>query len=373
MANNKDYYETLGVSKNATKDEIKSAYRKLAMKYHPDRNKEPGAEKKFMEIQEAYDILKDDEKRKTYDQFGSAAFEQGGFGANGANPFSQGFGFSGFDDLFSQFMGGGRTNRSTQNRTYNGDDVLFTKTISFMDAINGTKAKVPYSYEKTCSSCHGNGAKNGNDFSTCPHCNGSGVLKTQARTVFGVFESNQTCNFCNGTGKIIKNKCPDCNGNGFNKVREDLNIEIPAGINSGQQIRVSQKGGRGVNGGHNGDLYIEIKVSPHQFFKRDGNDIHLVVPIDFIDAALGTTINVPTVYKDSLSLKVPEGVQPGTVLKMRGCGVKHFKTGIPGDQYVHLDIKTPTKINKNQKELLQKLKLYDNNFYYDKFTKSFKK
>lgn len=381
MPENKDYYAVLGVPKTATKDEIKSAYRKLAMKYHPDRNKEPGAEKKFMEIQEAYDVLKDDEKRKTYDQFGSAAFEQGGFGTNNGNPFGAGgfgFNFNGDDlnDIFSQFMGGGRRRSSRNSGPQKGDDLAYKIKISFMDAINGKKVTLPnYTYEKSCNSCNGTGAKNGTDFVTCPHCNGTGRIRSQSRSIFGIFESEEQCPYCNGTGKMINNKCPDCNGSGYIKVKEDLLVNIPAGINNGQQIKIKEKGGRGLNGGPNGDLYIEINVAPHQTFTRQGNDIHISIPIDFVDAALGIVVNVPTVYENSVELKIPAGVQPENILRMKGMGVKDLRTGNPGDQYVHLKIMTPTNLNKNQKEYLKKFKEEesDNDNIFKKFMKNFKK
>ena len=379
MAENKrDYYEVLGVSKTATKEEIKSAYRKLAKEYHPDNNKSPDAEKKFMEIQEAYDVLKDDQKRKTYDQFGHAAFEQGGFGPNNGNPFgnSSGFGFD-FDgdlgDIFSQFMGGGRRRRNPEG-PIKGNDVSLRIKISFMDAILGRSVTIPgFQYYKSCHLCNGTGAKNGNDFVTCPHCNGSGRIKKQVRTLFGIMESEQACPYCNGTGKMIRNKCPDCNGNGYVKVKEDLLVKIPAGINNGQQIKVKEKGDRGINGGPNGDLYVEVIVQEHNIFKRDGNDIHIEIPLDIVDAALGTTIDIPTVYKESVSLKIPAGIQNDNVLRLKGEGVKDLRSGVPGDQFVHVNIKTPTMLNKKQRELLEAFRKEETDNVFKRFIKSFKK
>lgn len=378
MADKKDYYETLGISRTATKDEIKSAYRKLAMKYHPDRNKEPGAEKKFMEIQEAYDVLYDDQKRKTFDQFGSAAFDQNG-GMNGQNPFQGGFssgGFGDFGDIFSQMFGGagGGSRRSGSTGPTRGDDTLMRVKIGFLDAILGKKITIAVSYDKLCDTCHGTGAKSSSDIQTCSHCGGTGRVLTTRSTLFGTMQSESECPYCHGTGKIIANKCPDCGGSGYKRVKENITIDIPAGINAGQQIRVKNKGLKGNNGGESGDLYIEIVIAPHSAFERDGNDIHLKVSIDFVDAALGTTIDIPTVY-DNVSLKVPAGSQPNTILKLNGKGIKDMRTGKQGNQFVHLDIKTPTELNKKQKDLLEQFKSSgdSNNSAFSKFIKNFKK
>ena len=353
MANKRDYYEVLGVSKSASKDEIKSAYRKLAKKYHPD-NKETGDETKFKEVQEAYDILYDDQKRSAYDQFGFSAFEQAG-GNPGGNPFEGGFGAD-FDlnDIFSSFFGGGRRSQA-RSGPQRGNDVITRIKVNFMDTITGKDIKLPYTYDMTCSACNGTGAKTASDIETCSQCHGSGRIRMQRRSLFGVVESEEACPRCQGKGKTVKNACPNCHGSGYERKKVDLDIHIPAGIANGQQIRVQGKGERGVNGGPNGDLYIEIIVKPHDFFKRQGNDIHIDVPIDFVDAVLGITIKVPTVYGEE-ELKIPEGTQPNTVLTMRGKGVKDLRGGRQGDQYVHLDIKTPTGLNKEAKDLLLKFK-----------------
>lgn len=372
---NKDYYETLGISRTATKDEIKSAYRKLAMKYHPDRNKEEGAEKKFMEIQEAYDILYDDNKRKTYDQFGSAAFEQGG---QGGNPF-QGFGgggfggFDGFGDIFSQMFGGDQRN-SNPHGPQRGNDSLMRVKISFMDSINGKKITIPVTYEKVCETCNGTGAKSKDDIKPCPHCGGKGYINSTRQTLFGTMQTQEECPYCHGSGKTIVNKCSSCNGSGYKKVKEDLSVNIPAGISSGQQIRVQGKGSRGINGGSNGDLYIEIIVAPHNNFTRDGNDIHIEIPIDFVDACLGIDIEVPTVY-GSIELKIPAGSQPNQIFKIKDRGVKDMRTQRPGNQYVHLKIATPTVLSKAQKEALINYKKAEkkDESIFQKFIKGFKK
>ena len=378
MATKRDYYEVLGVSKTATKEEIKAAYRKLALKYHPDRNKDEDAPQKFMEVQEAFDILKDDQKRKTYDQFGHAAFDQNGFGANGGkNPFEGFGGFGGFDfgdlgDLFRNMTGQGGSRRSTGPRR--GNDYSYAIKISFMDAINGKSYKIPdYQYDKECPHCHGTGAENPSDLQTCPKCRGSGRILTQQRTIFGMMQQESECPDCHGKGKIVKNACSQCGGSGTVKTKEDLTINIYAGINTGEQIKLSGKGAKGINGGPNGDLYIEINVQKDPFFERNGDDISIKVPISFIDATLGTTIEVPTVYGTTCELKIPAGIQPGTILKMRDKGVKNARTGKVGNQYVHLDIKTPQNLSRKQKELLNDFNKDDKDNFYSKFIKNFKK
>ena len=352
MAEKRDYYEVLGVAKSASKDEIKSAYRKLAKKYHPD-NKETGDEAKFKEVQEAYDVLYDDQKRSTYDQFGFSAFEQAG--ANpGANPF-EGFGGGGMGDIFSDvmssFFGGGR--RSSQNTgPRKGDDRLLRVKVDFMDTITGKDVKVPLTYDAECPHCHGTGGETASDVETCSTCHGSGTIRSQRRSIFGVVETQEVCPKCGGTGKTIKNKCHQCRGEGYIKTKVDQPVHIPAGIADGQQIFVAGKGGRGYNGGKNGDLYVEIVVKPHPLFERQGNDIHIKQDIDAVDAILGAKLNVKTVYGDVI-LTVPEGTQPNTTLKMKEKGVKDLRTGRPGDQYVHLNIKIPTKLSEHQKDLLR--------------------
>ena len=377
MADKRDYYEVLGVKKNASKDEIKSAYRKLAKTYHPD-NKETGNEAKFKEVQEAYDILYDDQKRQAYDQFGHAAFEQAG--ANpGANPFQGGFGGFGFGgdgvdlgDIFSSFFGGRRSggNPSAPRR---GNDILQRIKIDFMDAINGKDIEITLDHDETCKTCGGTGAKSPSDIVTCSRCGGRGVVRIQRQTILGAMTSEETCSDCGGSGKIIKNKCPDCQGRGYKRSRIKLPIHIPAGISSGQQIRKTGYGERGVNGGTNGDLYVEIIVKEHANFKREGNNIHIEIPIDLVDACLGAKVEIPTVYGDK-ELVIPEGIQPGQILRMKGCGVKDLRNGKPGDQFVHLNIKVPTSLSKEQKELLKKFKdANKSENWFQRFKNSFKK
>lgn len=365
MAQKRDLYECLGVKKNASKDEIKSSYRKLAKKYHPD-NKETGDEAKFKEVQEAYDILYDDKKRAAYDQFGFAAFDQAGTNPGQGNPFSgfsQGFasgnpfGDEGIDigDIFSSFFGGARSSRRSSSGPTRGSDVVMRLTIDFMDTINGKDVSIPYTYDMPCPDCNGTGAKTPNDVKTCPQCNGRGYIRTQKRSLFGVVETQDVCPTCGGSGKIISNPCSKCNGKGYVRSKIDLKIHIPAGINNGQQIRVNGKGERGRNGGPNGDLYVQMDVKKHPIFTRNGNDIYIDLPISMVDAALGEDIEVDTVYGKKI-LTIPSGTQPNTTLRMRGYGVKDLKTQKPGDQYVNVKIIIPTSLKRNEKDLLMQFK-----------------
>lgn len=376
----RDFYEVLGISKSASKDEIKSAYRKLAKKYHPDINHDADAPEKFKEVQEAYDILYDDKKRQMYDQFGMAAFENGGSTGGAGNPFqgggfsSQGFGGVDLGDIFNSFFGGGSSRSSQNYGPQRGNDTLSRVRISFMDAINGKTITMPITYDENCSTCGGTGAKTSNDIKTCPDCGGRGYIRTQQRTIFGVMENQTTCPKCGGTGKIITDKCPDCGGKGYKRVKKDMDVNIPAGINSGQQLRVAGKGERGVNGGPNGDLFLEIIVSPHQYFTRDGNDIHIEIPLDFVDAILGVKIDVPTVYGDC-EVEIPAGTQPNQIIRLKGRGVKDLRKGTPGDEYVHIKLQTPTKISKEQRKLLEEYKKSETKgeSFFEKFKKAFKK
>ena len=376
MATKRDYYEILGVSKTASKDEIKSSYRKLAKKYHPD-NKETGDEAKFKEVQEAYDILFDDQKRSAYDQFGHAAFEQTGGGPAGGNPFS---GFSGFGedinlgDIFGSFFGGGSSRTRRQAGPARGDDVLMRLKVDFMDAVNGKDEEVSFDFDDDCPHCHGSGAETPNDVKVCSTCQGKGTVTRQQRSLFGMINTEVVCPDCGGKGKIISKKCSVCGGSGHKRVKKTQKIHIPVGINNGQQIRLSGMGAAGSNGGPHGDLYIEIDIKDHPFFKRERNDIHLDVPLDFVDAILGTKIEVPTVNGDMV-VTIPEGTQPGQVLRLKGQGIKDLRTGKPGDQYIHLDIKGPASLSKKQREALEAYREASkkDESLFDKFIKKFKK
>lgn len=363
----RDYYEVLGISKGATDAEIKKAYRSLAKKYHPDVNKEPGAEDKFKEVNEAYEVLSDPQKRANYDQFGFAGMD-GGFGQGG---FSGGFGgFDDINDIFGSFFGGGSTRRQQSTGPRKGNDRFMQMRIDFMEAIFGKTEEVTIEVDEQCSECLGSGAKTKSDVQTCSRCNGSGQVQSQNRTPFGVFMSTSVCPDCNGTGKKILNKCPKCHGKGYEHKRVKLDIKIPAGIQSGQQIRIQGKGERGVNGGPNGDLYIEILVGRHSSFVRDGNDIRISIPLSAVDATLGCKVDVPTVYGD-VELTIPAGTQHGTQFRLRGKGVKTSRGD--GDEYVEVRIEIPTKLSKEEYAHYEKLRdAKGRESAFDKFKKAFK-
>lgn len=369
MAQKRDYYDVLGINKSANDADIKKAYRKLAKKYHPDVNKEQDAENKFKEVQEAYDVLGNAEKRSQYDQFGHAAFDQNG-GA-GFNDFGGFGGFGSMDDIFSQFFGGGARS-SNPNQPRRGQDRFMTMRIDFMDAVFGAEKTIKLKVEEECHSCHGSGAHSSKDIHTCSTCHGTGQTSSQQRTPFGVFESSQVCRDCNGSGKTISKYCEVCHGDGYISKTVDVEIKIPAGIVTGQQLRVTGKGDRGTKGGSYGDLYVEIAVSPHKFFKRNGNDIHIEVPISVSDAALGTTLDVPTVSGD-VSLNIPSGTQANTKFRLRGKGVKDLRSTQYGDQYVEVKVEIPKKLSRKEKELYESLRDEDKNETpFQRFKKAFK-
>lgn len=372
MADKRDFYEVLGVSKSASADEIKKAYRKKAKQYHPDVNKDAGAEDKFKEVQEAYEVLSDDNKKAAYDRYGHAAFEQGG------GPGAGGFGGFGFDDvdlgdIFGSFFGGGGR-RQRQSGPRRGDDHVMRLDITFMEAIKGVKKDIKVNYEAPCSHCNGTGAKSASDVTTCSRCHGTGQVQQQQSSPFGTFVTTATCPDCGGTGKVIKNKCPDCHGKGFVNKTVTVQLDIPAGINTGQQLRVSGKGGKGASGGPNGDLFVEIYVKAHSHFVREGRNIYVTVPISNVDATLGCEVDVPTVQGD-VTLKIPAGTQAGTTLRLKGKGVKDLRSDNYGDQMVKIDVKIPTKLSSDEKELYQKLSKLTNKkeSIFDTFKKTFKK
>ncbi|MFS0780856.1 molecular chaperone DnaJ [Bacillus sp. 1P06AnD] len=347
----RDYYEVLGVSKTASKDEIKKAYRKLSKQYHPDINKAEDAADKFKEIKEAYEVLSDDQKKAQYDQFGHTDPNQG-FGGGGFGGDFGGGGFGGFEDIFSTFFGGGGGRRRDPNAPRQGSDLQYTMTISFEDAVFGKETTIEIPREEECDTCHGSGAKPGTKSETCSYCSGSGQINVEQNTPFGRIVNRTTCKHCQGTGKIIPHKCSTCGGTGRVKKRKKISIKVPAGIDDGQQLRVSGQGEPGVNGGPAGDLFVVFHVKSHEFFERDGDDVYCEVPLTFVQAALGDEIEVPTLH-GKVSLKIPAGTQTGTRFRLKGKGVPNVRGYGQGDQHIIVKLVTPKKLSDKQKQLLR--------------------
>ncbi|PKO47701.1 MAG: molecular chaperone DnaJ [Betaproteobacteria bacterium HGW-Betaproteobacteria-22] len=351
MAAKKDYYEVLGVNKDASEEDIKKAYRKLAMKYHPDRNPDnPKAEEQFKEAKEAYEMLSDDQKRAAYDQYGHAGVDPsmggaGGFGGGGFG--GAGFGDA-FGDIFSDIFGGGA--RSQRSNVYRGADLRYNMEISLEDAAKGTETKIRIPVQAKCEPCNGTGAKSGKAPVTCTTCGGHGQVRMQQ----GFFSVQQTCPKCHGTGKIIKDddKCPSCHGAGRTKQNKTLSVKIPAGVDEGDRIRLSGEGEAGVNGGPTGDLYVVVHLKTHEIFQRDGGNLHCEMPISFSTAALGGEIEVPTL-DGSAKMKIPAETQTGGVFRLRGKGIKPLRASEYGDLMVHVVVETPVKLTTRQKELLR--------------------
>lgn len=361
MADKRDYYEVLGISKGASDDEIKHAYKSLARKYHPDLHPDDKeAESKMKEINEAYEVLSDSDKRQKYDQFGFAGVDptygqgQGG----GYSGYSQG-GFGGFGgfgdvgDIFESFFGGfGGSQRSNPNAPQRGQDIRASLTISFMEACKGTKKQVRVTRYESCPDCNGTGARAGTVPETCPDCHGSGTVKISQRTAFGVFQTTQACSRCGGKGRIIKSVCPKCQGQGRAKNVFIREVEIPAGIDDGQTLRVQGAGNCGANGGSYGDLNIKVSVRDGGIFERDGFDIRTEVPISFAQAVLGDEITVPTI-DGNVKYTVPAGTQTGTVFRLRGRGIQKLYRSDRGDQYVTVNVEVPRNLSRRQEELLR--------------------
>lgn len=359
MAENKrDYYEVLGVSKDADEDTLKKAYRKLAKKYHPDAN--PGdkeAEAKFKEASEAYSVLSDPQKRQQYDQFGHAAFEQGG-GAGYGGGFG-GFDFNGgdmgdiFGDIFGDLFGGGRSRRAN-NGPMKGANVRTAVRITFEEAVFGCEKQLDLNLKDECTTCHGTGAKPGTSPETCPKCGGKGQIVYTQQSLFGTVRNVQTCPDCNGSGKIVKEKCADCHGSGYITNRKKIAVTIPAGIDNGQSIRIREKGEPGVNGGPRGDLLVEIQVERHPIFQRQDMNIYSTAPVTFAQAALGGQIHITTVDGD-MAYDIKPGTQTDTKIRLKGKGVPSLRNkNIRGDHYVTLVVQVPTKLNEEAKEYLRK-------------------
>lgn len=359
MAEKRDYYEVLGLQKGATEDEIKKAFRKLALKYHPDKNQgDKEAEEKFKEINEAYSILSDPDKKNKYDRFGHAGVDpNAGFGGGGFN----GGGFGGFEDIFDMFggmfgggggFGGGSSRR--RNGPMKGRDLQKSISITFEEAAFGTKKEISVNKYVKCNTCNGEGTAPGTQKKTCPKCSGTGQVHTVQRTPFGQFQSTGPCPDCGGKGTIIDTPCPDCSGTG--KVRKTIKIkvDIPAGVDNDSVIPIRGQGEPGENGGPNGDFYVVISVKPHKLFKRNKDDLHIEIPICFAQAALGDDITVPTI-DGKVSYKVPSGTQPGTVFRLKGKGMRNVRTGKMGDMYVKVTLEVPTKLNSKQKKAVEEM------------------
>ena len=348
----RDYYEVLGISKTASDDEIKKAYRRLAKKYHPDVSTETNAEAKFKEVQEAYDVLSDQTKRSQYDQFGHQA-TNGGFGAGGFG----GAGFEGFDfgDIFSAFFGGGQrsTSRAT-NRPRKGSDIQRRMSITFEESIFGKTEKIKVPVYDECHVCHGLGAESKKDIKVCSQCGGSGTVIMEQQTLFGRTQTRGTCPICKGTGKEFIKACSNCNGEGVERVNKEVEIRVPKGIETGQQIRLEGFGNKGANGGPNGDLYIVFEVKPSDKFIREGDDIIVNVPLTFAQAALGTEIKVDTVY-GQVMLKIPPGTQSESKFRLKGKGAPNIRTKQLGDQHVIVTVVTPQKLNNQQRKVFEDL------------------
>ncbi|MBI2130182.1 molecular chaperone DnaJ [Candidatus Woesearchaeota archaeon] len=347
----KDYYDILGVSKSAGKEEIKNAYKKLAKKYHPDLNKDSNATEKFKEINEAASVLGDDSKRAQYDQFGTTGEQPGqqGFSGFDFSDFMSGNdeGSFGFDSIFEGFFGGNRRRQRKQR----GADLRYDMEIELEEAAFGAAKQIIIPRLEQCEHCNGTGAEHGSDIITCHECGGRGNVTRTQRTAFGIFSTTAACRRCRGEGKTVKNECHLCDGAGVQKKTRKIEIRIPAGADTGTNLRVAGEGQAGEKGAPPGDLYVVIHVLPHRIFKRDGNDIFIRIPIPFTTAVLGGEIEVPTL-KDAAMLKIPSGTQSSTVFRMRGRGIKHLQDGSYGDQNVEVFIEVPEKLTKRQKELL---------------------
>jgi molecular chaperone DnaJ len=351
----RDHYDVLGVPKNATDDDIKKAYRKLAMKFHPDRNQGDDAKKaeeKFKEAKEAYEILSEPQKRAAYDQFGHAGVDPsmgrgGPGGPEGFGGFAEAFGDI-FGDIFG--AGGRRPGGAGGQQVYRGSDLSYAMEITLEEAAGGKETQIRVPTWETCDTCHGSGAKPGTSAKTCHTCNGSGTVHLRQ----GFFSIQQTCPTCHGSGRVIPEPCPACNGAGRIKKQKTLEVKIPAGINEGMRIRSAGNGEPGTNGGPPGDLYIEIRIKAHEIFERDGDDLHCTVPVGLTTAALGGSIEVPTLGGKA-EIELPEGTQHGKTFRLRGKGIKGIRSSYPGDLYCHVTVETPVKITEHQRKLLKEL------------------
>ncbi|TDT70507.1 molecular chaperone DnaJ [Hypnocyclicus thermotrophus] len=356
----KDYYEVLGVSKTASDAEIKKAYRKLAMKYHPDKftnaneKEKKEAEKNFKEINDAYQILSDKEKRAKYDQFGHAAFDGMGGAGSGFGGFSDFGGFEDLGDIFSSFFGGGFGGGSSRSRVRPGNDLRYNLELTLEEVAFGVEKEITYRRTGTCHTCNGTGAKPGTKIKTCTKCNGTGKIRERQQTMFGIFENVAECDMCHGKGEIPEEKCPTCNGTGVEREKVTKKVKIPAGIEENQRLRLNGMGDASTTGGPNGDLYIYISVKPHDIFERIDDNVICEVPISFATASLGGEIEVPTL-EGTVKIKIPAGTQNGKVFKLKGKGINNSRGFGRGDQLVKILVEVPTNLTREQKELIEKL------------------
>ncbi|MCD6482469.1 MAG: molecular chaperone DnaJ [Candidatus Izimaplasma sp.] len=362
----RDYYEVLGINKGANDAEIKKAYRTLAKKYHPDVSSESNAEAKFKEVQEAYEVLSDSSKRSQYDRFGHQANH------------GQGFQSSGFDfdinDIFSSFFGGGGGSPRTTNRPRKGQDIQKRMTVSFNESIFGAKKHIRVNVHEECHTCHGTGAFSKKDVKTCTRCHGKGTVIVQQQSLFGTTRTQTTCPVCHGKGKIVTKKCTTCNGEGIVTHNKEIEVKVPVGIDTGQQIRLEGYGNKGYNGGPSGDLYILFDVKKHPLYERHNDDLVIEIPITFAQAAIGDNIKVPTPYGD-VKLKVPAGTQSKTTFRLKGKGAPNVRSKRPGDEHVIINVVTPNKLTKQQTKLfneLAKTDLTKDSSIWEKFKKALK-
>ncbi len=376
MAEKRDYYEVLGIQKDASEDEIKKAYKKLARKYHPDMN--PGdkeAEEKFKEVNEANEVLSAPEKKARYDQFGFAGVDPNyGAGAGGGGAYGGGFDFGDLGDIFGSFFGGGfgGGQRRNPNAPQRGESIRASVSVSFTEAAFGCEKSVTLERSEQCPTCKGNGCAPGTTPEICPDCHGTGTVQTRRQTPMGVFASNGPCRKCGGTGRLIHQPCPDCRGTGAVRKRKTIKVNIPAGIDHGQTISLRGQGNAGRNGGPAGDLLITVMVQPHELFRRDGVDVFCEAPITFTQAVLGAELEIPTI-DGKVKYSIPEGTQTGTVFRLKGKGIPVLNGRGRGDQYVTVTIETPRNLNKEQKEALRKFSETLGESNYEKRKSFFKK
>ena len=349
----KDFYENLGVSKGASADEIKKSYRKLAMKYHPDTNKDDKeAEEKFKEITAAYDILKDEDKRAAYDRYGSAAFDGSMGGGGGRGGAGMGGGMGGFSDIFEDMfgdaMGGGGRRRQTSTR---GSDLQYAQELSLEDAYNGKEITIKIPVNQSCDSCNGSGSKDGTGANSCGTCDGAGRVRQQQ----GFFTIERTCPTCSGMGKVIKDPCKSCHGEGRTQKNKTIKAKIPAGVENGRRIRLGGQGEAGIRGGESGDLYLLLSIKPHKLFKRNASNLHCRVPIQMTKAALGGEIHVPTIGGTKAKVKIPAGAQTGQQFRLKGKGMSILNSDSKGDMLIEIAVETPINLDKKQTELMKEL------------------